>query len=91
MYPCIVVSLTKHNTFLQKGHPSNSYNSIGLDGRFLKFFRFPETKAAVPSLIKAGAPAVAVCAGKTVRRLQKSILWLSGHSLKQAFMQKLYR
>lgn len=48
-------------TFLQKGHASNSYSSIGLEGRFLKFLRLPETKAAVPSLMNAGAPAVAVC------------------------------
>lgn len=79
MYLCMVMSLTKHHTFLQKGQPSNSYNSTGLEGRFLKFFRLPETKAAVPSLMKAGAPAVAVCAGKTVQRLPKNTLWLSGH------------
>ena len=56
-----VHALIKHVTFLQKGQPSNSYSSIGLEGRFWKFFRLPETKAAVPSLKKAGAPAVTVC------------------------------
>ena len=44
-------------TFLQKGQPSNSYSSIGLAGRFLKFLRLSLTKAAVPRRNSAGAPA----------------------------------
>ena len=49
------------NTFLQNGQPSNSYSSMGFLGRFLKFLRLSDTKAAVPSLTNAGTPAVAVC------------------------------
>ena len=65
-----ITSSAQHNqskrvvTFLQNGQPSNSYNSMGLEGRFLKFFKLPATKAAVPSLTKAGAPAVATCSIK---------------------------
>ncbi len=34
---------------------------MGFLGRFLKFLRLSDTKAAVPSLTNAGTPAVAVC------------------------------
>lgn len=60
---CLLVARRESelNTFLQNGQPSNSYSSIGFLGRFLKFLRLSDTKAAVPSLTSAGTPAVAVC------------------------------